>query len=597
MFRGRDVKTYLWMTAALVLGAGVAAAQEVRLVSEAAESALENASLLRNLDDSAAPQDYVAAARADYRRLLTALYAEGYYGGTISISIDGVEAANIAPLAAPNAINEVVITVVPGPQFTFGQVAITPLPGQTELPVNLALDEPALSGEIRSATNSTVNAWRDLGYPLARVADQQITARHTDRRLDVTIGLDPGPQLRFGELDVSGNSRVRTERVREIAGLPVGDIYSPSEVTAAERRLRRTGTFNSAALRTDEVAGPNGTIGVRAQMDEAALRRIGFGIELSSVEGLALSTFWLHRNFLGGAERLRVDASVSGIDGETGGTDYALRGSFTRPATFGADTDLYINAEISRQDEPTFLIDKIEVETGLTRYLTDDLTVQGGVGVLTARESSNLGDRDYTLVTLPLRATLDRRNVAANATAGYYLDGRLTPFASIDGDLNGARIYGDARAYRSFGEDDGFTLAARGMVGSLVGAGIDDAPADFLYFSGGGGTVRGQPYQSLGVDVVRNNETITSGGTSFLGGQFEARYAIRDNLSLVGFYDIGYIGQTAVPGEDSDWHAGAGIGARYDTGIGPIRLDIGTPASGDDAGASVQVYIGIGQAF
>ncbi|MDP5359981.1 MAG: outer membrane protein assembly factor, partial [Paracoccaceae bacterium] len=68
-----------------------AVAQEVRLVSDAARGALNEASLLRALDDTAAPQDYIAAARADYRRLLTALYAEGYYGGTISITVDGVE--------------------------------------------------------------------------------------------------------------------------------------------------------------------------------------------------------------------------------------------------------------------------------------------------------------------------------------------------------------------------------------------------------------------------------------------------------------------------------------------------------------------------
>ncbi len=567
------------------------------MVSETANESLDNASLLRALDDTAAPQDYIAAARADYRRLLTALYAEGYYSGAISITVDGVEAANIAPLGAPRAINEIVITVDAGPQFTFGSVSIAPLPDQTELPANLAPTEPALSGQIRSAASSGVNAWRDLGYPLANVGDQQIVARHGDRQLDVTIGIAPGPQLRFGELDVSGNERVRPERVREIAGLPVGDIYSPDAVNDAESRLRRTGTFNSAALRIAEEPGPDDTIPVSAQVDEAALRRIGFGIELSSVEGLAVSTFWLHRNLLGGAERLRVDASVSGINGETGGTDYSLRGNFTRPATFGADTDFYIETEVSREDEPTFLIDKFEIETGLIRYLTDDLTVQGGIGLLTAREETELGERDYTLVILPLRATFDRRNNATDATAGYYLDGRLTPFASIDGDLNGARFFGDARAYRSFGEEEGLTLAARGMVGSLVGADIIDAPADFLYFSGGGGTVRGQPYQSLGVETMQGMDVITTGGTSFIGAQMEARYAIRDNLSLVGFYDVGYIGETAVPGEEGEWHAGAGIGARYDTGIGPIRLDIGTPVSGDEVGESVQVYIGIGQAF
>ena len=79
----------------------MAQGQSVRLVSDEARGVLDAASLLRSLDDTAVPQDYIAAARADYQRLLTALYSKGYYGGTISITIDGVEAANIAPLAAP----------------------------------------------------------------------------------------------------------------------------------------------------------------------------------------------------------------------------------------------------------------------------------------------------------------------------------------------------------------------------------------------------------------------------------------------------------------------------------------------------------------
>jgi translocation and assembly module TamA len=591
------VNRNLWITTAFILGAGAATAQDVRLVADTARDALNSASLLRKLEDTAAPQDYVAAARADYRRLLTALYAEGYYSGTISITVDGAEAANLAPLAAPSSIDEVVIRVDAGPRFTFGDVAISPLPPNADVSADLGPRQPALSGRIRSAATQSVTSWRELGFPLAQVDSQQIVARHSEEKLDVTIGLDPGPQLRFGELEVSGNSRVRTERVRAIAGLPTGEIYSPEAVAAAQQRLRRTGTFDSVALTTADEAGPGDTIGVRAQLAESKLRRIGFGLELSSVEGVTVSTFWLHRNLFGGAERFRVEAVVSQINADTEGTDYALRGSFGRPATFGPDTDLFVNAEISRQDEDAFLVDSFEIETGLIRYLSDELTVQGSIGILTAQEESALGERDYTLLILPLRATLDRRNEPSNATSGYYLDARVTPFLGFDGDLNGARIYGDARVYRSFGEDDRFTLAARGLVGSLAGADIDEAPADFLYFSGGGGTVRGQPYQSLGVESMVGMDTVTTGGTSFLGAQLEARYAIRENISVVGFYDTGFIGDTAFPGESGEWHAGAGIGVRYNTGIGPIRLDVGTPASGDDAGESVQVYIGIGQAF
>ncbi|WP_296425546.1 BamA/TamA family outer membrane protein [Yoonia sp.] len=589
----------IWFIMAFILGASGAAAQDVQLVSDTARGALDEASLLRDLADKpdAVPQDYIAAARADYRRLLTALYAAGYYAGTVSITIDGVEAAALDPLSAPSAINEIAIRVIAGPRFTFGAVRIAPLPPQAVLPDEFATGEIAQSGRIEGAVAAGLTSWRAQGHAKARAANQQIIARHADNQLDVDVVLAPGPRLRFGALQVTGNKAVSTDRIRQIAGLPSGAVYTPDAIADALQRLRRTGTFDSVALTEADTVGPGDTLDINAQLAEGKPRRIGFGIELSSIEGVTVSSFWLHRNLLGGAERLRIDGEIAGIEGETGGVDYALRGNFVRPATFGPDTELFIRGEISREDEPDYLIDKIATEVGFSRILGDGLTVEVGVGLLTAREETALSTREYTLLTLPLKATLDRRDSPTNASTGYYIDVHSTPFVGLRGDVSGARFFADARAYYSFGVTRRLTFAARGQLGSLAGAGIDEAPADYLFYSGGGGTVRGQPYKSLGIDRIIGTETVTTGGTSFAGAQLEARFALRDKIALVGFYDIGHVGDTAVPLEDGDWHAGAGIGLRYDTGIGPIRLDIATPASGDNAGESVQVYIGIGQAF
>lgn len=588
-----------WLLIGAVLCGGAAQAQDVRIWSEHARGALDEASLLRDLMDKedAAPQDFVAAARADYRRLLTALYAAGYYSGTISIKIDGVEAASIQPLSAPDPIRDIIIAVDPGPRFHFGEVSVAPLPQGAELPEGFGPGHTARSDRIKSAVSAGLGSWRDLGYAKAAVSGQRVVAQHPTSTLDVDVTLAPGPRLRFGELQISGNRRVRTDRIREIAGLPVGEVYSPDTMDRVVSRLRRTGAFDSVALNEADQIGPDNTLPIEAQIAESKRRRIGFGIELSSIEGVTVSSFWLHRNLLGGAERLRIDGEIAGIDGETGGTDYALRADFNRPATFGPDADLYIRGEISREDEPDYLIDKISTEIGITYSFDDDLTASAGIGLLTAHEERDNETRDYTLFTLPLRATLDRRDSETNGTEGYYTDLRATPFVSIDGDVTGARLYSDTRGYLSFGEERPLTFAARAQFGSLLGAGIDDAPADFLFYSGGGGTVRGQPYKSLGIDRIEGGEELTSGGTSFTGAQLETRFAVNDNFSLVGFYDIGHVGDTSIPLEDGDWHAGAGLGLRYNTGIGPIRLDIGTQASGPDKGEDVQVYIGIGQAF
>ncbi|WP_242650455.1 autotransporter assembly complex protein TamA [Cognatiyoonia koreensis] len=589
--------------AGLLLASGPLAAQSISLeIGDAGDGLrgdIEAASLTLGLEEQeeVAPQDIVAAARADYRRILTALYSAGYYGGTVSIRINGREAADIAPLDAPRQISAVVIDVDRGPRFDFGRVGVAPLPPNTTLPDRFATGEPARANVIRESVSTGVNAWRDIGYAKARPADQTIVARHPQRELDVNVTLAPGQQLTFGPLTINGNEDVRTSAIARIAGFPTGEIYDPDAITTVERRLRKTGAFDSVALTEADEIGPNATLPFTLQIVESKPRRFGFGLELSSIEGLLVSAFWMHRNAFGGAERFRVEGEVSGIGGETGGIDYKIATSLNIPAVYGPKTDFLATATLSRLDEPEFLLDSIATEASLTRLIRDDLTANVGIGLLAAREETALGTREYILLTAPLGFELERRNDVTNPTSGYYVELDATPFLSLDGAGDGGRIYADARAYASFGTDDRFTIAARGQIGSVIGVDALTAPADFLFYSGGGGTVRGQPYQSLGLETADNGGVIQTGGLSFAGAQLEARVGVTENIGVVGFYDYGFVGSTATPLEDGEWHAGTGIGVRYNTGIGPIRLDIGTPANGDDAFGSVQVYIGIGQAF
>ena len=566
---------------------------------ETLKGVLTGASLALSLDpeEGLGSQDYIAAARADYRRLVTALYGQGHYGGTVSILVDGREASSIAPLDAPRQISTVSLRVDPGPQFTFGKATLQPLPAGIVLPEGFAAGQVAQSKVIKQAVGEGVDAWRSAGYAKAAAGDQQVTARHPQRELDVAIALDTGPQLTFGALTITGNTDVRTARIEKIAGLPVGEIYDPEDIKKTERRLRATGAFDSIAAVEADTIGPNNTLPIELQVIDSKPRRFGFGLELSSIEGLKVSTYWMHRNFMNGAERFRVDGEVSGIGGETGGIDYRLGASFERPAVYGAETDFFARAELSRTDEPDYLLDKVAFEMGLTRPIWDDLTAQIGVGLLSAREVTPEGTREYTLFTLPLEATLERRDNTTDAKSGYYINAELTPFIDIFSGDYGARMFADARAYRSFGADEKLTLAARTQAGTVLGGDLNNTPADYLFYSGGGGSVRGQPYNSLGVTRTSGGETYQTGGLSYVGAQLEARYSVTYKIGVVGFYDFGQVGADAGFGGETQWHAGAGIGVRYNTGIGPIRLDIGTPASGDNIAKSVAVYIGIGQSF
>ncbi|EKE44545.1 putative outer membrane protein [Oceaniovalibus guishaninsula JLT2003] len=560
------------------------------------EEKLRNVSLLvaADAEDVTDPQELLADARAEYGRLIGALYAEARYGAVINVLVNGTEAARIPPLARIGRIDSITVNVDPGPRYRFSQTRIDPLAPGTELPDGFAVREPARSPIIEDAAAAAVGGWRDVGMAKAEIADQTVVAQHERNTLAVDIDIAPGPRVTFGNLVLQGDTSVRPERLRAIAGLPTGEVFSPEELNDAARRLRETGVFSSVALTEADALGPGNRMDIIAQLAAQKPRRIGFGAEVSTVDGAALTAFWLHRNLLGGAERLRFDASVSGIGGQTDGMDYGIKGRFERPATFNPETNFFIEGEIAHLDEPDFESDTASLAFGYTRRVNDALTVSAALGLRYASVTDDAGDTDYLLVNLPMEGVYDTRDAPLNATEGFYLKAGLTPFAGLnDATGTGGRLTVDGRAYLGLGAENRVMLAGRVQAGSILGADLEEVPNDYRFYSGGGGTVRGTEYQSLGVTL---DNGVDSGGASFVGLQAELRGQVTQRIGLVGFVDYGIVGRDSFPGSDSDDQAGAGLGLRYLTPIGPIRLDVAAPVMGDDDNG-VEVYVGIGQAF
>jgi translocation and assembly module TamA len=545
-------------------------------------------------NDTRNPEDLLAAARADYARVLQALYAEGYYGGTISIRIDGREAADIDPLATLSRVGTIEVIVRPGPPYRFSRAEISPLARGTELPEDFSVGELAKTTVIVSAAGAAVDGWRALGNPKADVSGQQVTANHASDSVAAAIEIAPGPRLRFGDLVVRGRSSLSDRRIRKIAGLPTGELYSPDAVERSARRLRETGVFRSAALTQAEVPNPDGTLDIIAQVSDQEPRRFGFGAEYETSEGVNLSAFWLHRNILGGGERLRFDAEINGIAGDSGDPDYLIGVELVRPATPDAKTDAFVNAELESLDEDTYSSDNATVGIGFTREINDVLTGHAGLDYRYSRVTDGTGETTYRQFFFPAGLIYDRRDDILDTTDGYYVNVEVAPFLGVGGSESGTQADLDARGFQHFGEDRRFVVAARVQAGSIMGASITGLPNDLRYFSGGGGTVRGQEFESLFLDL---GDGLLTGGRSFLGLQSEIRAKVADSIQLVGFYDWGTISEDSLPGSDGESHSGAGLGLRYLTGIGPLRFDVGFPVSGPDDTDSFQLYIGIGQAF
>lgn len=592
-------KSVLGAVAALVVGAAPACALDFSFLAPGARGdlweAIASASLTREstIADDADEQSIFAAARADYARIVGALYANGYYSPEVSIKVNGREASTIAPLDVPKTLSTVAVRIKIGEQFKFKRANIAPLAAKTEISDGFRVGEVAKSGEIIDAARTGVSAWRDAGHAKADVGGQSVTANHNDSTIAADINLAPGPLVHFGKMTTSGYDRLRPARLEKIAGFPAGEKYSPEQLKLVATRLRRTGIFSSVSLTEADKLGPGDTLDVALTVVEAKLRRIGAGVELATLEGATISGYWLHRNIRGGGERFRVDGEIGGIGSSTSGVDYSITARIDRPATFTPDTTAYIETSVKRLDDTDALTKSANFEFGVTHIFNPRVTGELGIAY---RWSDTTEDNTRTIfrqIALPGVINFDNRDNPLDAKKGYFGSISATPFYGLGETDSGVQLKSDFRAYRAFGEDDKYVFAGRLQSGSVMVASIDNTPREYLFYSGGGGTVRGHPYQSLGVSVV-NGGTTDTGGMAFLAASGEARIAVGKSLGVVAFYDTGFVG--AENFSDGEWQSGAGLGLRYNTGIGPIRFDVAAPVSGT-TGDGTQIYIGIGQSF
>ncbi|MEO1745499.1 MAG: autotransporter assembly complex family protein [Pseudomonadota bacterium] len=540
----------------------------------------------------------ISRAQADYRRILAALYAEGFYAGSISIRINGVEADQLA--VGDELVDgvQVAIDVQPGRAFRFGEADIVNTPDGWTRPELFQPGQVARAPAIRDAARSAVDGWRDQGHALAKLDEERITARHSQQLLDVRLGINPGPIAYLAPVDVDGTERVDAAFVKRMTGLEAGAIYSPRQLEQAIKRIERLGVFSVQRFEEGEALNANGQLPISLVVEERKPRRIGIGGTVSTVDGLGVEAFWLHRNLFSRAERLRLDAAVSGI----GSTfdyrqfTYGLNGSFQKPGFVTIDTRLEVDAFARRETNETYEATSGGGSVGFSHIASDRFQFGANVfaryGEFERVDDGNL--RGFTTAGVEGTILYDTRDKPLDASEGFFAEAQVTGFHEFNFSNSGARFDGEVRYYQRFTESDRFVLAARLRAGSIFGLPVDETPDDMLFYAGGGGSVRGYGFRNIAVIEADGTQR---GGRSRAETSLEARMRFTERLGAVAFMDAGSVSDGAGFNDIDDWRVGVGAGLRYDTGLGPLRLDVAFPLNRRDGDPFVGIYAGIGQAF
>lgn len=525
---------------------------------------------------------------AEAERLRPVLESEGYWAGQIVIIAPDARLDATAMAAAPRPL-ALVIIANPGPRYTLRR-----LESEGGPPVPLSPGAPARAEDVLAAQEQALQAMRLDARPLARI-ERAVTVDHAARAMDIRFQVTPGPRADFSEPTVTGTERVNPEVVRRTAAQRLaGNPFSPERLTRARTDVSALGPFGSVRLETGTALDGDGRLPVSVAVRERAFRAITASAAYETNFGASLRLAWEHRNLLGNAENLRLEAEASRLGNALDRTNARVAATFRQPLPFGRDGTLVSSLAFLRERLDSYDRDAALLNLLYERRLSDRWTLATGPTAEIGQTGEPGGTlRAYQVAGWAVQARYDSTDNPLDPRRGIRASASLTPSYAFEQGSAYVPLRVAASYYYDIAGDGRSILAVRGTLGSLLNARADDVPRSQRFYAGGGGSVRGYDFQSIGPRDARNRP---AGGASLLEGSVELRQRFGRQFGAVAFIDAGAVGTSAGAPTDA-LRAGAGLGLRYYTPIGPIRADIAVPLVKQAGNSAFGLYVGIGHAF
>jgi translocation and assembly module TamA len=324
-------------------------------------------------------------------------------------------------------------------------------------------------------------------------------------------------------------------------------------------------------------------------LQERPHRSIALGATYSTNEGPGLEVSWQNRNLFHRARQLNLALTVATIR-------QSLQATYRSPEFYRSDQTLVLDAIIKSEDNDAYQEKSATFSTGVERQISKALKISAAIAPEFSIIDDFEGKRTTELVSFPVIATYDTSDDFLDPTRG--IRGRLVVSPSVgnsNGSVNFLTVEGAAATYLRLSEKPRVILGLRARLGVIVGESTEDLPANHRFYAGGGGSIRGYGYKEVGPLDPNNNPR---GGRTVNEFGAELRFKVTNSIGLVPFVEAGNVYDGPFDSIGQDLRVGAGLGVRYYTAIGPLRLDVGVPLDRrqgvDDA---VQIYVSIGQAF
>jgi translocation and assembly module TamA len=538
-------------------------------------------------------------ARTDVQLLLDILNGQGFFDADVRVSAEASPPPAEGAAAAPFTV---VLTAVPGRRYYLGQILFEAPP---VLPADLITrnflpksGDAIVADTILAAEANISVVLPQNGYPFTKVGQRDILLDPDIGTGDYTLPVETGARSYFGQIKSEGSEAFGADHVAILRRFKTGDLYDSRLVDDLRAALVATGLLSTVSV--EPVAGtgaaPDGTAyaDLLVRQEAGPPRTLAASGGYGTGQGFRIEGSWTHRNLFPPEGSLTA-AGVLGTQEQAASIAFARANAGRRDRNFEVSLSA-LHSSYEAFDAYTGRLAAV-ISRASTPIWQKKITWSAGVELLATYEGEfdftrALRDRRiYYVAALPGQVGFDRSDNLLNPTKGYRLNLRLSPEASLgSGTQFYARAILDGSYYYS--ATDSLVLAARARLATISGIDRADLAPSRRFYGGGGGSVRGFGYQQLGPKDP-NGDPI--GGRSTNEAAIEARYRF-GNFGVAGFVDAGQVYESSIPKFDN-WRYGVGIGGRFYTNFGPVRLDVATPINRQAGESKISVYVSIGQAF
>jgi translocation and assembly module TamA len=479
------------------------------------------------------------------------------------------------------------VKVIPGEpvRVTAVQVRITG-PGEKNRDLRLLVDSfPLKPGDAlnqvkyEKAKEELRSKALNLGYLGSDFASHVIRVNRAERKAEIELILQTGSRFLFGEVIWEGTQLYPISYLERFLDFKPGEPYSYSKVYQTQLNLINSDRFASVNIRADKDEAREGSVPVRIQLEPSAPKRLRPGVGYSTDYGGRLSLRYQDLNAFQRGHEFNSDLSIAE-------RRQAISSQYTLPNQGHIDNRTNLKAGLQRE--------LLKPYDNLLLTLEGEQARSFGYGIIGSAylqfryekfsEADQDGSSNFFMPGLRLYQRRVDDLIRPSKGFRYSLETRGSTQA-LGAESNFLQFLGNGDLLIPLGA--GFSLIPRTQLGvTWQKDALTDLPPSLRFYAGGDRSVRGYTYQSLGPKDSQGN---VIGGKHLWVGSLELEYSITRNWSVAGFYDLGNAFNNF---KDMSWPQGAGIGVRYYTPAGPVRLDLARQINVDNPGFQLHIAVG-----